>query len=263
MIATGDIAEHMKRQHWFPRRFDLDRYPDQSAPVKHAGGAVRSNKAKPAAPQRICPNPSRWNDVHKQLVNYAEAHSCRPSRPPAPLILAGWAYSNDTEKMHRWKETVDWASANGCAEIVKAVSDQDLYKVEEPTTYSIGPMGGPCYRQWDTEAKVRPPEEELAKHFEYLSAHWVDVAGLDLSMVTRPVAFTGKKARRLLVQAEGEAIPPWGGWFDRSTEEAKRRTFTRFRSAVNKAIAPHEVDHIDFVTDEEQARASPPITSAG
>jgi hypothetical protein len=82
-------------------------------------------------------------------------------------------------------------------------------------------------------------------------------------MVTRPVAFTGKKARRLLVQAEGEAIPPWGGWFDRSTEEAKRRTFTRFRSAVNKAIAPHEVDHIDFVTDEEQARASPPITSAG
>jgi hypothetical protein len=65
------------------------------------------------------------------------------------------------------------------------------------------------------------------------------------------VAFTGKKARRLLVQAEGTATPPWGGWSYRSPDEAKRRTFTRFRSAVNKAIGPHEVDHIEFITKND------------
>lgn len=249
MIATGDIAEHMKRQHGFPRRFDLNRFPDRSALVKRAVGAVRNDKERPAASQRICPNPSRWNDVHKQLVNYAETHSCGPSGPPAPLILAGWAYSNDTEKMRRWKETVDWASANGCVGIVEGVLDKDFYKVGEPATYSIGPMGGPCYRPWDTEAKVRPTDEELAKHFEYLSSHWVDIAGSNLSTVTRPMVFTGKKARRLLVQAEDTATPPWGGWTERSTDEAKRRTFTRLRAAVNAAIAPHEVDHIGFITE--------------
>lgn len=198
--------------------------------------------------KRICPNPSRWNDVFEQLLEYAEAHA-RPSRPPPPLILAGWAYSNDTEKMRRWRETVEWASANGCAGIVEGISDADFYQVEEPTNYRVGPMGGPCYRPWDFESKVRPTSEELTKYFEYVSAHWAEIAGSRLATITRPLAFTGKKARRLLVQAEARAIPPWGGWTHLSNGALKRRTFTRFRAAVNKAIAPHEVDHVDFITE--------------
>jgi hypothetical protein len=100
---------------------------------------------------------------------------------------------------------------------------------------------------------ARPPEDESAKYLEYLSAHWANIAGSGLSIVTRPVAFTGKKARRLLVQAEGAATPPWGGWSYRSPDEMQRRTFTRFRSAVNNAITPHEVDHIDFVSEQESS----------
>lgn len=250
-ITAGDISEHLKRQHWFPRTIILDKSPDQP-PLLTRDHDVDRTKVKTAASQRICPNPSRWNDVFKQLVEYAEAHPCRPNRPPAPLILAGWAYSNDTEKMRRWRETVDWASANSCVGIVEGISDQDFYQVEKPTSYSVGPMGGPCYRPWDFEAKVRPPQDELAKHLEYLSAHWADVAGSSLATVTQPLAFTGKKARRLLVCAETTAAPPWGGWTHRSPDEAKRRTFTRFRSAVNEAITPHEVDHIEFVTEREQ-----------
>lgn len=108
-------------------------------------------------------------------------------------------------------------------------------------------MGGPLYRPWDFEAKVRPSKEELANHFGYLSDHWANVVGPVMSTVTRPLAFTGKKARRLLVEAEGTATPPWGGWSYRSSEEAERRTFTHFRNVVNQAIAPHEVDHIEFI----------------
>jgi hypothetical protein len=244
-IKTGDISKHLKRQHWFPRTVVLDWVPDQF-PSSKPKRAVGSPNVSSATQQRICPHPSRWNNVFEQLVEFSEAHPCIPRRPPEPLILAGWANSNDTEKMQRWKETVDWTSINGCMVIVDEIADQDFYQVEKPTSYSIGPMGGPCYRPWDSEAKVRPPEEELVKHFEYLSAHWADIAGSDLSTITRPVAFTGKKARRLLVQAEGAAAPPWGGWSYRASDEATRRMFTRFRSAVNKAIAPHEVDHIEF-----------------
>jgi len=260
-ITVGAISEHLKRQHLFPRTIVLDEVPDQPPLSKRNSAVDRSTKVKTATSQRRYPNPSRWNDVFKQLVEYAEVHPCSPSRPPAPLILAGWTHSNDTEKMRRWKETVDWASANGCVDIVEGISDEDLYEVENSTGYSIGPMGGPCYRPWDFEAKVRPPEDELAKHLEHLSADWAKIAGSSLSTVTRPAAFTGKKARRLLVEVEDTATPPWGGWSYRSQDEARRRTFTRFRSAVNKAIAPHEVDHIEF-QERDCAAVAPALSRA-
>lgn len=39
--------------------------------------------------------------------------------------------------------------------------------------------------------------------------------------------------------------PPWGSWLSLA-RGGSRRAFTRFRAAVNAAIKPHEVDHIDF-----------------
>ena len=65
--------------------------------------------------------------------------------------------------------------------------------------------------------------------------------------ITRPVAFTGKKARRLLIHADATALPPWGNWAQRGDDEEQRRAFTRLRSTINRAIAPHEVDHIEFL----------------
>jgi hypothetical protein len=112
-------------------------------------------------------------------------------------------------------------------------------------------VGAPRYPQSDFEAKVKPTKDELAKYLALLSSHWADVAGASLATVTRPLAFTGKKARRLLVCAETAATPPWGGWTYRAPDEEKRRTFTRFRAAVNKAIAPHEVDHVGFIMSYE------------
>lgn len=242
-VAAGDIAEHLKRQHQFPWTIDLDSVPDRR-PVARIRNDNRRMKVK-AASFPICPNPARWDDAFQQLVRYAETRACRPSRPPPPLILAGWSHTSDNEKMQRWNETVDWASANGCRDIVEGIAHQDFYRVEKLTSAPVGP----CYRPWDFEAKVRPPDEELAIHLEHLSVHWAEIAGSHLSPITRPLGFTGKKARRLLVHAEDAATPPWGGWSFRSPEEAERRTFTRFRAAVNQAIRPHEVDHIAFVSD--------------
>ena len=89
----------------------------------------------------ICPLPKIWHEIHQQLSKYAENHKCHPLLPPKPLILAGWAYSNDIEKKNRWQETVHWATKNGCIELVTGIPDSDFYIVEKPTKGSIGPMG--------------------------------------------------------------------------------------------------------------------------
>jgi hypothetical protein len=193
---------------------------------------------------RICPNPIPWHHAFQHLTDYAKRHPCTPPSPPAPLILAGWAFSNDVAKMNRWQETLAWAKANGCSEIVEGIADEDFYYVVTPTDYVIGPMGGPMYREWDCTTKTRPSAADLQQYLEILLERWPEVAGPELSRATRPCKFTGVKARRLLIYADSSVQPPWGEWSYLSWYEPDRRTFTTFRGAINKAIAPHEVDHV-------------------
>lgn len=164
------------------------------------------------------------------------------------MILAGWAYTNDVEKMRRWAETVAWANNNGCADLVEAPGD-DFYYADEPRNYAVGPLGGPMYRPWDFEAKHRPAANQIAECLKTLVSHWQEIVAPQLACVSRPLRFTGAKARRLLVWADNNARAPWGGWSYRSAVQSERRTFTCFRASINKAIAPHHVDHIDFITD--------------
>ncbi len=86
---------------------------------------------------------------------------------------------------------------------------------------------------------------------ETLFNQWPEIAGKELSGVTQPIAFAGKKARRLIVHADAKVKPPWGDWTFRTPIRKERDTFTAFRSAVNRAISPHEVDHIDFITERD------------
>jgi len=198
---------------------------------------------------RICPNPMPWNEAYKRLTGFTESHSCVPPNPPKPLILNGWVYSNDIGKKNRWDDTVKWADKNGCMELVNNIEDGDFYCVDEMSSYQIGPMGGPMFRPWDYDSKNRPSSEDLQEHLDTLLSRWTQIADKELSQITRPIAFTGNKARRLLVKVDEESKPPWGGWDYLSDCEPERRTFTKFRSAINNMILPHEVDHIDFIPD--------------
>jgi hypothetical protein len=94
----------------------------------------------------ICPNPEAWTKVFKQLQAFALSHACLPPTLPMPLILAGWAYSNDIEKRVRWNQTISWATLNGYLELT-TVPEADLYSTSEPTSYQIGPLGGPMCRE--------------------------------------------------------------------------------------------------------------------
>jgi hypothetical protein len=199
---------------------------------------------------RVCPNPIPWNNVYVRLLSCAPKSSRTPSHPPKPLILNGWIFSNNIEKFERWKETIQWANENSCTQIIDSISDNDYYYVNDLTTHPIGPMDSPMYRTWVYEVKKSPDSTILKEYIDQLILKWDEIAGSVLSPITKPICFTGKKYRRLLIQADKNSKPPWGSWITLSSLESERRTFTMFRKSINQAIKPHEVDHIDFVVEE-------------
>lgn len=186
-------------------------------------------------------------------MKHASCRLCTPASPPTPLILSGWAYSNDAEKMRKWEETVAWASANGCPEIVNEIADADFYLVESPSTYTVGLLGGLMYRPWDFKTKTRVPSpEDLEQHLKVLVLRWSEIVGAELGVATRPKTFTGRKARRLLVCADAHVRPPWGGWLQ-LPKGSPRGGHSDFRAAINNAISPHEIDHVDFTIADKQS----------
>ena len=200
---------------------------------------------------RVCPNPLPWNDVYRRLTEVCYSRPELP-KPPVPLILNGWIFSNDAEKMRRWEDTVLWARNARCDEIVDSVPEDDFYCIEELTTQEGGPLGGPMYRSWDFSSKDKPNQEARSKALQRLSEEWSSLA-CGFSTHTMPLGFTGAKARRLVIGVGTDDAPPWGSWDTLSAIESKRRMFTAFRQAVNDAIKPLEVDHIDFInTTTEQ-----------
>jgi hypothetical protein len=192
----------------------------------------------------VCPQPTAWVEVHGALTRAWEARKREGPPPPKPLILTGWISTNDLEKAQRWRETVTWARAHNLGRLVEA-REQDGYCVEEFTTYEVRPLGGPMYLPWNFDAKPTPPPGSVQTAMTILLRDWPTIVGWELGRMTTPLRFTGKKKRRLVVKADAEQVPPWGGWNHLAPGE-ERRTFTRMRSAVNQAIASVKVDHIDF-----------------
>lgn len=193
----------------------------------------------------VCPQAGSWARVHTILTRAWEEAGREGPPPPFPLILAGWCYTNDLEKAQRWQETVIWARDHNIEHFVADVPEKDKYCVEEFTTYDVGPYGGPMYLPWRSDPKPAPNGENIQSAMAILLREWPAIAGSELARITRPLPFAGKKKRRLAVKADGEQVPPWGGWNHLAPGE-ERRAFTRLRCAINKAIAPLEVDHIDF-----------------
>ena len=195
----------------------------------------------------LCPQQDVWFEIHEALVKAWRSAGAPGEAPPDPLVLSGWNYSNDLDKMNVWWQTTQWAERQGFSQLIRPLEPREmLFSVGEPSGYSMGPMGGPCYLDWSYDRKPVPTGETLATSLERLRADWPAIAGPDVAPLTEPAAFTGEKGRRLLVRVVADGIPPWGAWDELADEEAPRRTFTAFRARVNAAISPHMVDHVDF-----------------
>ena len=78
--------------------------------------------------RRICPLPSNWAMIHSALLDHAKKSVCVPQEPPKPLILAGWNFTDDEEKLERWQQTVQWANVNGCVPIVSCLDEDGWYR---------------------------------------------------------------------------------------------------------------------------------------
>ncbi|MCX6781594.1 MAG: hypothetical protein NTW66_00500 [Candidatus Magasanikbacteria bacterium] len=60
---------------------------------------------------RVCPNPSKWNDLFGMLKN-TKQKSDGGWNPSLPLILAAWEETTPLEKQLRLKEHIQWAADN-------------------------------------------------------------------------------------------------------------------------------------------------------
>lgn len=193
----------------------------------------------------ICPQPRIWDRIYRRLLRAWEQSGRIGERPPVPLILAGWACSNDVQKAERWSATLEWARDHDFAHLVPQLSKDDLYVADDPTTCVVGPLGGPMYLAWDFDPKVRPTAEDCARALESLRASWTSIVGEPLAAITQPTGFSGRKLRCLRVTADFDSSPPWGTW-ESLRSDPSRRAFTEFRAAINGHIQPLHVDHVLF-----------------
>lgn len=76
----------------------------------------------------ISPTPKVWHIIHQSLVSYWENElNKQGSKPPIPLILAGWAFSEDWENRARWEQTLKWVRENNCEHLIPDIAEEDKY----------------------------------------------------------------------------------------------------------------------------------------
>jgi hypothetical protein len=198
----------------------------------------------------VCPLPQHWNAIYLTLLKAATAGAELPP-PPKPLILGGWAYSSDAEKQNRWLSTLQWAQKWGFQELIPELSTDMMYMTAVLSDVEIGPGYGPMHLPWNFEPRPTITAAEAEQHLQTICAQWDRIADGVVQRCTRPVRLTGAKYRRLVCEILSNEPAPWGLW-DRLEKGPHRRSFTELRKAVNVSIAPHMVDHIDFVLPDEQ-----------
>jgi hypothetical protein len=194
---------------------------------------------------RVCPDVGVWIDIYKKLKRIASADPAIPA-PPIALILAGWNLTDDFEKKNRWAETVAWIKKYGGEDLISSLTDDDYYCVEE--------LSRPAYFDYQygetSPPAVRPSDEELASLTQKITNHWSEISGRD-SEFTKPLSFSGTKARSLIVEYDKDTLPSWGTWGNEpggyhDQKFTDKSTFTALRRRINDAIHPHKVDHVVF-----------------
>jgi hypothetical protein len=65
-------------------------------------------------------------ELHRRLQEAAKASQAY-HRLPVPLILAGWAHSNDVEKRTRWQETLAWTNHHGLGALLSDITDDSMH----------------------------------------------------------------------------------------------------------------------------------------
>ncbi len=228
---------------WLVRRFE------QLLSAAHSDCEVRaddrSTSTRLPRTEFACPMPDAWVRVHRALKAAWERSGKLGPPPPWPLILGGWALTTTEEKAVRWAQQLQWAADRKLSHLIPPIAP--IERVEFGR-YTGNPNSlDPPYSSYaNTTPRVRPTLADERAAMGIITEGWNVIAGADLAALTRPRSFTGRRRRRLVVEADYGANPPWGSWQELESLPG-RRSFTELRAVINAAISPHAVDHIDFV----------------
>jgi hypothetical protein len=195
----------------------------------------------------VCPKPYVWHPTYMKLRKAWEVAGRKFPEPPIPLVLDGWHYSSDTDKKQRWEATLQWAKQYEQMGLIPSFAEEEIYFTDALSTS----YPEQHYRPDRYVERDRPDTADIERVIPTLIRNWDKIAGDAIAAITKPLRITGAKARRLVVLALEGGLPPWGTWHSLSSGP-ERETFSAFRRRVNEAIAPVQVDHIDFVTSDEK-----------
>lgn len=194
---------------------------------------------------RVCPLPRVWGEIYRKLSDICHENSNIPS-PPIALILAGWNFSDDFSKKRRWDETVQWAAEFGGTEFISQLIESDFYHVDELHRSDF------LDNEWGETSPpaIKPSIEILTELVKKITENWNQIAEID-SKFTKPINFSGAKARSLAVEYDTDELPSWGTWGNEPGGYHKqnfsdKNKFSILREKVNKVIHPHNIDHIVF-----------------
>lgn len=190
-------------------------------------------------------SPTNWDQFFLFLKTKRQAGK---KDPPVPLILAA-SMEADATKHNRLSDQLYWSRENDCLDealhYLKDIPNKDWnsspldqWNQDNYPRYHFG---------WTSDPKPKMNLETASMLIKQLIANWDNIAGPELSAVTLPHRFAGTKGCRLLVFAKRDVSPPWDTWTMLDRDKNKRSLFTRLRAAVNAAIKPVEVHHIDFI----------------
>jgi hypothetical protein len=79
-------------------------------------------RAACSAAGRVCPKPQRWHALSQLLREHHQAGVGDP--PPVPLILSGWVFTSNLEKLIRFQQQLKWAEQRGCLDVVTGFLDR-------------------------------------------------------------------------------------------------------------------------------------------
>jgi hypothetical protein len=196
------------------------------------------------------PRPTDWSMLYGMLKKaWQERGGSAAPEPPVPLILGGAAFSSAREIRQRWYDLINWSNQYGFSDLLLEYLPPAPEVDIAVAIAGVGEEGGGWWPEYGAQyhaPKPKPSREAVIAALRLLGERWNEIAGAELAGMTKPLKFTGRKSRRLLVAANPEGCPPWGSWY---LIRRNPRTFTTFRSAVNEAITPLEADDITFVTD--------------
>ena len=76
----------------------------------------------------ICPFPDVWAFIASELISFWKIKLNEAGPPPPYLILSGWNYSDDFDRMETWMNCIKWAEERNCTHLIPELPENNWYQ---------------------------------------------------------------------------------------------------------------------------------------